>query len=144
MRTLKWMRNEPVFPNVFNNNLPSFFNDDLFRKEYLSTRPAVNIKENETSFGLELAAPGFVKEDFKIDLDHDILTISVEKEQNEEETKEGFTRREFNYASFKRSFTLPESVDSEKITAGYTNGILSVTLPKKEQEQQLKRVITIS
>ncbi len=141
MRTLNWIRNnEPLFTN----GLPAFFNDDVFRKEYQSTRPAVNIKEDETSFSLEVAAPGFEKADFQINLDHDLLTVSVEKENKAEGGKDGYTRREFNYASFKRSFTLPETVDREKIQASYTNGILNVTLPKKEQELKLKRNISIS
>ena len=145
MRTLKWIQNnEPLLQNVINNRLPAFFNDDVFRSEYQNTRPAVNIKETEEGYGLEVAAPGFAKEDFKIDLDHDLLTISVEKENKTEEEKNGYTRREFNYASFKRSFTLPETVDREKIQASYTNGILNVGLPKKEQEQKLKRNISIS
>lgn len=145
MKTLKWIRNnEPLLSNAFVNGFPGIFNDDVFRKELLSTRPAVNIKENETGYSLELAAPGFEKEDFKIDLDHDLLSISVEKENKTEEEKDGYTRREFNYSSFKRSFTLPESVDREKIQASYTNGILSVALPKKEQELKLKRAISIS
>ncbi|CAN5424060.1 Hsp20/alpha crystallin family protein [soil metagenome] len=144
MKTLNWIRNnEPHLPSAFINGLPGFFNDDTFQKELSSTRPAVNIKETEDGYSLELAAPGFEKGDFKIDLDHDLLIVSVEKEKKSENEKEGYTRREFNYASFKRSFTLPNTVDREKIDGVYTNGILNVTLPKKEQEKKLKREISI-
>ncbi len=144
MRTLKWIHNnESQLPNFISNGFPKFFNDDVFRREYDATRPAVNIKETEEAYSLELAAPGFEKADFVIDLDHDLLTVSVTKEQKAENEKDGYTRREFNYSSFKRSFTLPETVDREKIDAVYNNGILNVTLPKKEQEKKLKRAISI-
>ncbi|MDO8896442.1 MAG: Hsp20/alpha crystallin family protein, partial [Bacteroidales bacterium] len=93
-----------------------------------------NIKEDENGFEVEMAAPGFEKKDFKIDLNNNLLTISSEK-KIENETKEGqqFTRREYSYQSFSRSFTLPNLVDSEKITAKYENGILKVAIPKKEE-----------
>ena len=95
---------------------------------------SVNIKESSDEFEVELAAPGFVKTDFNIELNHDMLTISSEKKV-ENETKEGqqFARREFSYQSFSRSFTLPNTVDNDKIKAKYENGILRVSIPKKEE-----------
>jgi len=128
----------------FSNHQPSvfdrFFENDLFdwsNRNYSNTNttlPSVNIKENSESFEVEMAAPGFAKSDFKIELNHDLLTISSDKETGME-TREGqeFTQREFSYQSFSRSFTLPNSADSEKIRAKYENGILKVIIPKKEE-----------
>jgi HSP20 family protein len=128
----------------FSNHQPSvfdrFFENDLFNwsnRNYSNTNttlPSVNIKENSESFEVEMAAPGFAKSEFKIELNHDLLTISSDKE-TEKETREGqeFTQREFSYQSFSRSFTLPNSADSEKIKAKYENGILKVIIPKKEE-----------
>jgi len=128
----------------FSNQIPSLFDrlfeNDMFdwsNRNYSSTNttlPAVNIKEDKDEFEVEMSAPGFEKGDFKIELNNNLLTISSEK-KIENETKEGqqFTRREFSYQSFCRSFNLPETVESEKIVAKYENGILSVSIPKKEE-----------
>jgi HSP20 family protein len=99
-----------------------------------TTLPSVNIKESADGFEVEMAAPGFTKDDFKIELNHDLLTISSGKEiANEKTEDQQFTLREFSYQSFNRSFTLPNSADSEKIRAKYENGILRVLIPKKEE-----------
>jgi HSP20 family protein len=124
------------FPSVFDR----FFDNELFdwsNRNFSNTNttlPSVNIKESTEGFEVELAAPGLEKGDFRIELNHDTLTISSEK-QIENETKEGeqFTKREFSYQSFSRSFTLPNTVESEKIAARYENGILKVSIPKKEE-----------
>lgn len=134
----------------YNNGYPRFFTvprrDDVFKKEidqwfennrnFKQSLPAVNVKETEDGYELEVAVPGMNKSDFKVEFDHDVLTISSEKEhKNEEEGKDGkYTKREFRYQSFKRSFLLPEGkVDGEKIQARYENGILYLNLPKKEE-----------
>ncbi|MCB0839868.1 MAG: Hsp20/alpha crystallin family protein [Bacteroidetes bacterium] len=116
-------------------NNPLFHNDisQFVGRENFNANPKVNILENETGFHIELAAPGLKKEDFKIKIDKDILTISVEKEVNSEEASGKYTRREFGFTSFERSFTLPETVDQANIIAGYENGILNLTLPKLEE-----------
>lgn len=124
-----------------------FFNTDWFGGSNLSkigfNTPAVNIKETTNDFIIELAVPGLDKEDFNMELDHDVLTISSEIKSEKEENK--YTRKEFSYQIFKRSFTLPESVDGASISASYKNGILLVTLPKKEEAKvQPKRLIEIS
>ncbi|MNK17079.1 Acid shock protein [compost metagenome] len=108
--------------------------------------PQVNIKENEQSFELELVAPGQKKEDFNIEIENDLLTISTEAKTEKLEQEEGkFTRREFRISSFKRSFTLPETIKADEINAAYQDGILSVTLPKKEEAlPKAKRLIEIS
>ena len=128
----------------FSNQMPSvfdrFFENDMFdwsNRNFSNTNttlPAVNIKEDDDGFEVEMSAPGLDKKDFNIELNNSVLTISSEKEV-ENETKEGqqFTRKEFSYQSFSRSFTLPETVEGEKIKAKYENGVLSVSIPKKEE-----------
>ena len=130
----------------FSNQLPTvfdrFFEGDLFdwsnRNFSLTntTLPSVNIKENADLFTVEVAAPGLEKGDFKLELNNDLLTISSEKKV-ETETKDGerFTKREFSYQSFTRSFTLPLHADSANIGATYENGILKVVIPKKEESK---------
>ena len=128
----------------FSNERPSlfdrFFDNDLFdwsNRNYSTTNttlPSVNILENKDDYMIEVAAPGFSKSDFKIELNHDLLTISSNKEtKNENNEGQQFTRREFSYQSFSRSFTLPNTVDSDKIGAQYENGILKIAIPKKEE-----------
>lgn len=112
-----------------------------------ATIPAVNIKETETGFELELAAPGLKKDQFSIEVDQNLLTISSErKDENESKNAEGtYSRREFSYSAFKRSFTLPETVDSEKIEAQYEDGVLHIAIPKKEEAlPKPKRLIEIA
>ncbi|HIP37092.1 MAG TPA: Hsp20/alpha crystallin family protein [Crocinitomix sp.] len=117
--------------NFFNADLDPWSTDNY--SDMNSTLPAVNIKETEDDFQVSVAVPGFDKNDFNIELDNNILTISSEKEVENEVEGEKYTRREFNYQSFKRTFTLPELVDEEKISAKYENGVLNVVIPKKEE-----------
>ena len=118
------------------------FHDDFWGRDYYPARyhnngfksvPAVNIAEGDNEFTIEVAAPGFDKKDFKIDLDNDRLTISSVRENSEKEKNGRYTRKEFSYNEFSRSFTLPETVNSEKITARHSDGILYVNIPKKEE-----------
>ena len=124
-----------------NNDLfPTFF-DDFFGKDMFNTRlansassfmPAVNIREDENAYSIELAAPGLDKKDFKLELDNDLLTIAYEKKEEKEEKGE-YTKREFSFQSFKRSFNLPKTVESNKIEANYVDGVLNLEIPKKEE-----------
>ncbi len=98
--------------------------------------PAVNITENENEYKVSLAAPGLKKDDFKIDVNGNMLTISSEKEENKEEKDKKFTRKEYNYSSFSRSFTLPDEINKEKIEARYEDGVLNIALPKKEETKK--------
>lgn len=120
---------DQVFDQFFNRNLGDFFGSD-----FVHHAPAVNVTELEHQFKIELAAPGLEKGDFNIKVEEDQLTISAERKQETEEKKEDgkFLRREFNFASFKRSFRLPENVDAEHISANYNNGVLVLELPKAE------------
>lgn len=131
----------PVFNDLMENFEKSFFGP-LNEKD--GDVPAVNIKDAKDQYLLEFAAPGLKKQDFKIDLDNYVLTVSSEKKQEKEEKESSYSRREFVYSSFSRSFTLPKTVNVDKIKADYSNGILSITLPKKEEEAKLTRQIEIS
>lgn len=127
--------------------LPSVF-DDFFRpwNEWYENKemwpkvwnvPAVNITEEKEEFKVALAVPGMKKDDFNIDMEGNMLTISCEKEENKEEKDKKFTRKEYSFSSFCRSFTLPEDVNREKIDARYENGVLMISLPKKEEAKKL-------
>ncbi|WNJ18006.1 Hsp20/alpha crystallin family protein [Pontibacter sp. G13] len=98
-----------------------------------SFRPAVNVKETDTAFEIELVAPGFTKEDFKLELEQEVLTLRAELQEDQTETEVTYTRREFTLKSFKRTFHLPESVNTEEIVAKYEQGILNVVLPKQPE-----------
>ena len=124
-----------------NRMFPSF-SDDFRGRDYYPSRynhygfksvPAVNIAEGDNEFTIEVAAPGFDKKDFKIDLENDRLTISSAWESDDKDKNERYTRKEFNYNEFSRTFTLPDTVDNEKITAKHSEGILFVNIPKKEE-----------
>lgn len=133
----------PMFDN-FNRELLNWDN-----KNYSSTSttvPAVNIKENTDSFEVEVAAPGMAKDDFKVTLDGNLLTISSAKQEQNEVHQDNYTRREFSYQSFQRSFELQkEVVDQDNIQARYDNGMLRLTIPKKEEAKQKEpRMIEIS
>ncbi len=136
-------KRRPVFPSLFDD----FFNNDLFNLSSgeLTKRaasPAVNIKETDNDFQLEVSAPGMNKEDFKIELDNNMLTISAEtkSESSDKDEAGSYTRREFSYSSFSRSFTLPEDkVKEEEINASYTDGILHITLPKMEAKPVIEQ-----
>jgi len=110
--------------------------DNGYFPNRLSTMPAVNITESNGTYELSLAAPGMKKDDFKIDVNGDILTISSEKEESKEEKDKKFTRKEYNYSAFSRSFTLPSQVNKDKIDAYYENGVLKLSLPVKEEAKK--------
>ena len=136
-------RSDVLFPSLMNE----IFKPDWFGglENDKSNVPAVNIKENEKDFELELAVPGRKKEDFRIEINENLLTISTESKTEEIVEKDNYTRREFAYSSFKRAFTLPETIDEENIKANYENGILKFTLPKKaEALPKPKRIIALS
>jgi HSP20 family protein len=124
--------------NFFDNEL-----GDFFGKRF--TDPAANIIENNDNFLLEIAAPGLKKDDFKINLENSILTISAEIENEKAEESKNYTRKEFHYGSFSRSFTLPKTVNLDAIKADYQEGVLKVTMPKHEEAKlETKKEIKIS
>lgn len=99
--------------------------------------PAVNIEDTPDAYKLSLAAPGLKKSDFNIDLEGDMITISSEKEESKESKDSKYTRKEYSYSSFTRSFTLPEAVDKDKIDAAYDDGVLKIMLPKKDEVKKV-------
>jgi len=129
------------------DRMPSVFNDffkpwnEWFDNGGLIGRfnevPSVNIIEQKDAYDVSLAAPGLKKGDFNIDIDGNMLTISCEKEETKEEKEKKFTRKEYNYSSFSRSFTLPEEINREKIEASYTDGVLHIVLPRKEDNKKV-------
>ena len=135
----------PKNGSVIRPNLNSWI-DDWFGRDLSSmfsanfnrgmTLPAVNIKETGDAYFVEMAVPGMKKSDFDINIDNNVLSISTENELEHEDKEENYTRREFGYSSFKRSFTLPETVEDGKIAARYNEGILSIHLPKKDEAKQ--------
>ena len=121
------------FPTFFEDLIGREFIPDLYEMNGFKSLPAVNIVETDDSYTIEVAAPGLDKKDFQIDLENSCLTISSEKEHKNEETNDRYARKEFSYSSFKRSFTLPETVNSDKIAASHKDGILYVKIPKKDE-----------
>jgi len=130
------------FDDVLSRDIPSVFASSFNNSFSL---PKVNIKENPDAYIVEMAVPGLKKSDFQIELDNQVLSISTERKVEDEQKDGNYTRKEFGYSSFKRTFNLPESVNDEIINASYKDGILSVLLPKKEEaKQKPSRTISIS
>jgi HSP20 family protein len=130
-----------------NERMPSVF-DDFFKpwNEWFDNGgilgrtmniPAVNIVEHKNEYQVSLAVPGMKKDDFRIDVDGNMLTISSEKEESREDKEKKFTRKEYNYSSFSRTFTLPEEINKEKIEAKYDEGVLKITLPRREEAKKI-------
>ncbi len=131
MSIVRW---QPAFTPNLRSWVEDFFSDfKLFPGEGASISPSVNIRETEGMFVVEVAAPGKKKEDFVLEIKDNILTISSEHKEEQEEKSENFMRKEFSYNKFSRSFTLPENVDKEKIKATYKDGLLLIDLPKLEK-----------
>jgi len=139
MKTLV-RQNATLFPSL-PSLLEDFFNRDwadstLANSNFSATLPAVNVRETNDNFTIDVAAPGMKRDEFKVELDNNVLTISSQHEEKQEENDEtrNYTRREFNYQSFQRSFSLPENkVEGEQISARYVDGILHITVPKKDE-----------
>lgn len=127
----KWV--DDLFENFFNRPLAGFDS-----REVMFSQPSVNVREENNEFVVEVAAPGLAKEDFHLEIEKGYLVIRTEKEQQEEEKSDNgkYTRREFNYTRFQRSFLLPETIDPDAITAKYESGILNIHLPKMEMAKK--------
>lgn len=130
-----------IMDDIFSNK---FLNRDFITSDFFGTHAPVNIRETKDAYALEVVAPGFDKADFKINLEGQTLTISTEKKVEQKEENEKHIRREFSFRSFSRSFKLDESVDAEKINAKYENGVLKLTLPKKEDKKDTVKDITVA
>jgi len=143
-----------MLPTITTRSFRPFYMTNFFDGEFSpmlsnnnakSTMPAVNIREDDKNYVLDFAIPGSDKKDLKIDMNEDILTISSEMKNESEENKDGYKRKEFSYSAFSRSFYIPENVDREKIGANYKDGVLTVSLPKQEEEKsRISKTIEIS
>ncbi|MCC8089450.1 MAG: Hsp20/alpha crystallin family protein [Rikenellaceae bacterium] len=130
----KTEKNTGLVPSFFNR----YFNDDFFKNMFDGDMPATNVTENDNEFKLDLSVPGYSKEDFKVTIDKNILTVSAQKEVKNEEKgdNEKIIRQEFRSSSFRRSFTLPEDIDTDSIKAEQHDGILEISLPKSEKAKE--------
>ncbi len=125
-------------------NLSDFFENDWFPSGFRNEwSPAINVADNEGQYEIEIAAPGMKKDDFNVTLENGILTINGKSEKEEEEKKKNYTRKEFSSRSFMKSFTLPDNVDEEGLTAKYDDGILKLVLTKSDKELPPKKEVTI-
>lgn len=131
--------NTPSITSVFD----SIFNDTFFSDRMMTRVPAANISETAENFHVELAAPGLKKEDFKLKLERDVLSISVERVDQNDQQERNYAKREFSYSSFVRAFTLPDSANVEGIEANYNEGVLSINIPKREEAKVVSRQIEI-
>jgi HSP20 family protein len=143
MSLVKWNPESSFFPS-FSNWMEDFFQDSPLRSMAKGVSvPAVNVTESKDAFKVNVAAPGFKKGDFKLETRNGYITISGESSASQEDQEETFTRREYAYNTFSRSFSLPENVNAEAISAEYADGVLKVTLPKKKAEEKVGKQIIV-
>jgi HSP20 family protein len=143
-RALKPIFRDPDwFPTSVKRWMENFWNGDRFFDTSGEWMPAINIKETEQHFEVEVAAPGMKKDDFKVTLDNGMLSIAAQREASKEEKDANYSRREFNYSSFQRMFTLPENVDENSIAAKYENGLLKLSLKKTKASTPKAKMIEI-
>jgi HSP20 family protein len=135
-------KNSTLLPG-FNDIFESVLGDTFFADRRINSLPAVNISESGEEYDIELAAPGLKKEDFKVSVERDMLTISTGQYSENNTSEKTYNRREFSYSAFTRAFTLPESADVDRIQASYIDGVLKLTLPKKEEAKAVSRQIEI-
>lgn len=147
MKVVAYNPFKPFAPSAFTSILDELAGrsiSEFMGNNFVSGTPSVNIIEKEDSYDIEVAAPGLVKEDFSIELIKDQLIVSGTKESTTEDKVEGkYTRQEFNYKSFKRSFTISEDIDAERINASYADGILTINMGKKVEVQEPTKTIDI-
>lgn len=151
MSLVKWKNRNDFFPSLTMPHWAADFlrDDDFFDKRWLPyhemTVPSVNVQETKNAFALEVAAPGMKKDDFKLEVKDGCLLISAETKAEKEEKEDNYTRKEFNFQSFSRSFWLPENVNADAIKATYTDGLLKIEVPKvKVVKEELSKMVKIS
>lgn len=144
--------NKPATRNMFSSffsDIDRMFENDMFlmpmhlNRFANDTMPAANLRETDKEYAIELAVPGMKRDDFNIEVDEHMLSVSCQREENINEEKDDYTRREYNYSSFSRTFRLPETVVADKIKAQYDNGVLHITVPKAEQKEQRRKRINV-
>jgi HSP20 family protein len=144
--TMSVMPGGGLVDTVLQSTLNRFFNDDFWGLSNTSRTnqvAPVNIRETDKSYEMEVLAPGFRREDFKVEILNDTLTISLEHKDEQQQNREGYLRQEYSVQSFSRSFTLDDTVDAEKISARYKDGILQLNIPKKEGAQRITKSIEV-
>ena len=143
---------KPAQRNMFSNffsDIDRMFDEDMFLMPMHMSRmgegnlPAANVRETEKEYAIELAVPGMKRDDFEIEVDENMLSVSCQKEEQIKEDKENYKRREYNFSSFSRSFRMPEAILDDKIKAQYDNGVLHITVPKAQQSVQRKKRINV-
>lgn len=152
MTLVKWKKpsingqstNSLLFNSAFNDLVESFFNNDIYPREFAQHVPAANLIEEDKLYILELSAPGFDKSDFKIELHDQTLSVSAEQKSVTEEKDKKYSRKEFNYGSFKRNFYLPQEIKEEGIEAKYESGILKLIIPKRNETKSNSIEIKVS
>ena len=137
-------RKENALTPFVNNVFDSIFNDTFFTDRMVTRVPAANISDSADHFHIEMAAPGLKKEDFRLKLERNVLSISVEQSTENNQEQKNYTKREYSYSSFVRSFTLPESANENGIQARYNDGVLSIDIPKREEAKSISRQIEIN
>ncbi|MDO9276125.1 MAG: Hsp20/alpha crystallin family protein [Lutibacter sp.] len=148
MSLVQFNRRLPILDRMFpeiSDITDNMLTEDLFLRD--TWMPAINVKEHNKDFEIEVAAPGFTKNDFEVSISDDVLTISAESKREKEEKEENYSRKEFSYNSFNRTFTLPKSVDlKKKIKANYDNGVLLIHLEKSDVSkiEEKRKMIEIS
>ncbi len=133
MKLVRYNQLEPQYPSAFNGLLDQFFSESIHSENPRFT-PSVDISEDEKSFEIALSVPGIKKEDFKIDLEEEKLTVSGERKKEDKKEGKNYHSLETQYGAFSRSFYLPENVATDKIEAQYENGILTISIPKREKK----------
>ncbi|MDB5272379.1 MAG: hspA [Chitinophagaceae bacterium] len=151
MRLVEWTKpangqvnKSTVYNHPFSGLLENVFGNEFAAREHASFVPAVNISEEENNYKLELSAPGYNKTDFKIAVEKRTLIVSGKHSEEKEVKDKKFSRKEFNYGSFQRAFRLPENANESAVVATYENGILLLEIPKKEQDKNENREITVN
>ena len=139
-----FMLRPTAFSGIMDNMLSNKWDKIFFDDNWSNVTAPVNIKETDNAYLLEVVAPGLKKEDFNISVEKDVLTITYEKQEEKNESTEKFLRNEYQFRSFKRRFTLTEKIDASGITAGYTDGILNITLPKATPAEPSVKKIDIA
>jgi HSP20 family protein len=145
-RPTEFLPFKSVFSDFFETPIEKFFGGNFFNgNAWMKQLPATNISETDNDYRVEIAAPGLKKDDFKVTVDNDMLNISAEKEEKKEEKDKNYTRKEYSYNSFSRSFYLPDTVMSDKLDAHYEDGVLRIMLPKKaEAKKALAKEVKVS
>jgi HSP20 family protein len=124
--------------------MDTFFDDSLLLQEQNLSIPAANVTEGDSSYTIKMAVPGLEKDDFNVEIDNNVLTVSSKKEKSAETQEDNFTRKEYSYSSFKRSFSIPENTNTDSIEANYKNGELILTIPKKEVTVSKSKLIEVA